>query len=247
MKILFITTAHNSLSQRLYVELTQKKHHINVLIAVDEEAMCNAVEKFKPELIICPMLKSAIPKQIWMQHVCLIVHPGIVGDRGASSLDWAIMEDCENWGVTILQAAEEMDAGDIWAYKSFKMRNASKSALYRLEVTEAAVVAVLEAVTNFESKSFIPTPLNYDNYSVRGTLRPSMKQSDRKIDWNESTEFISRKIRAADSFPGVIDTIYDEEYFLYGVYEEDFLKGIPGTIIGQREGAICIATGNGAV
>ena len=52
--------------------------------------MLGAVEEHAPELIIAPMLKVAIPKIIWARHTCLIVHPGVKGDRGPSSLDWAI-------------------------------------------------------------------------------------------------------------------------------------------------------------
>jgi len=55
------------------------------------------------------------------------------------------------------------------------------------------------------------------------------------------------KIRAADSQPGVLDTIYGKAYYLYGVHEEAILKGTPGEIIAQREGAICRATVDGAV
>jgi putative two-component system protein, hydrogenase maturation factor HypX/HoxX len=43
------------------------------------------------------------------------MHPGIKGDRGPSSIDWAIMENSREWGVTALEADAETDAGDIWS------------------------------------------------------------------------------------------------------------------------------------
>ena len=49
-----------------------------------------AVVRHQPQLIVCPMLKTIIPESIWARHRCLIVHPGPKGDRGPSSLDWAI-------------------------------------------------------------------------------------------------------------------------------------------------------------
>ncbi len=33
MKILFLTSAHNSLSQRLLIELTDRGHHVSVALA----------------------------------------------------------------------------------------------------------------------------------------------------------------------------------------------------------------------
>ena len=90
MKILFLTTAHNSLSQRLLIELTDRGHDVAVTLASNDEAMLKGAAENEPELIIAPMLKASIPKAITEKHLCLIVHPGIMGDRGPSSLDWAI-------------------------------------------------------------------------------------------------------------------------------------------------------------
>jgi putative two-component system hydrogenase maturation factor HypX/HoxX len=55
------------------------------------------------------------------------------------------------------------------------------------------------------------------------------------------------KLRAADSSPGVLDVIGGTEYYLFGGYEEDELRGAPGTIAARRDGAICRATADGAV
>jgi len=124
MHILFITTAHNSLSQRLAVELGGRGHRISLCVGATADGMIEAAARHRPELILAPMLKTAIPEQVWRRHRCLIVHPGIVGDRGPSSLDWAISLGVDSWGVTVLQADAEMDAGPIWATETFRMPDA---------------------------------------------------------------------------------------------------------------------------
>ena len=249
MRILFVTTAHNSLSQRLALELSHNGHTLAICLAISADQISRDVERHQPDLIVSPMLKTAIPEKVWRRNTCLIVHPGIKGDRGPSSLDWAISTGQEQWGVTVLQAIEEMDAGPIWASETFPMpRRASKSSLYRAEVTEAAVRAVLNAVVRFESKSFEPETLDYNRSDVTGVLRPSMRQRDRAIDWQtHSTSEIARKVRAADSSPGLQDTVIGQPVHLYGAHEEDLLTGLPGQILGQRNGAICLGTSDGAI
>ena len=251
MRILFITSAHNSLSQRLQVELADRGHAVAVHVATSDEAMGAAVDTQRPDLIVAPMLKRAIPRAIWQRHICLIVHPGIKGDRGPSSLDWAIALGEPSWGVTILQAAAEMDAGPIWAAEEFPLptRPATKCGVYRGGVTEAAVAAVLAAVARYERGGFEPEALDYRRPDVRGSLRPAMKQADRAIDWfSDPTARIVRRIRAADSSPGVLDaTLVGEEIFLYGAHEEDRLRGAPGQFVAQREGAVCVGTVDGAL
>ncbi|UKJ07181.1 enoyl-CoA hydratase-related protein [Solitalea lacus] len=251
MKIVFAVSAFNGLSQRAYVELTQAGHLIEVHQINDEQVFIEAVESFQPDLIIAPFLKKAIPTEVWKNYVCLIVHPGIRGDRGAYSLDWAIMNNEKEWGVTLLQANETMDGGDIWAYKTFKMRDLAtitKGNIYRHEVTQAAMECILEAVKKFESTYFRPEPLNYLNAEIKGTLHPVIKQKNRSFSWNDAANCIVRKIKAADSTPGVLATIGGNEYYVYGAHTEEIVKGnTPGEIIAQRNGAICIAADNGAV
>lgn len=249
MRILLISSSYNGLCQRAHVELEYLGHDISVSLALSADDVRKAVALFQPDVIICPFLKEKIPEDVWARHLCIIIHPGIMGDRGPSSLDWAIMNDEEEWGVTALQAVEDMDAGDIWATSLFRMRRGSKASLYRREVTRAAIKAMLTAIERIESRSYKPEALDYSRPDVRGQLRPLMKQGDRRIDWETDTvAAILRKINAGDSAPGVLDVINGEEYFLYGAHEENELRGWePGKIIAQRHGAICRAAIDGAV
>ena len=156
LKIVFLTTAHNSLSQRAFVELSDRGHTVSVVIASSERVMIEAIDQEQPDLVVAPMLKKVIPPSIWQKYVCIVVHPGIRGDRGPNSLDWAILNKARIWGVTLLQANAEIDAGDIWAYRTFPMPTKSKSHLYRQEVTEAAIECLLETLTKFEQENFHP-------------------------------------------------------------------------------------------
>lgn len=215
MRILFLTHAFNSLTQRLFVELRDQGHEVSVEFDINDETAVEAVKLYQPELIVAPFLKRAIPRRIWQEHVCLIVHPGIQGDRGPSALDWAILNQEPRWGVTVLQANAEMDAGDIWASSEFSMRGASKASLYRNEVTEATVEALLLALARYQAGDYNPVPLDYSDPSVRGILRPPMQQSDRAINWEtDDAETVLRKIRCADGFPGVRDNLFGRELFL---------------------------------
>src|SRR5208283_4557926 len=255
MRMLFLTSAHNSLSQRLLIELTERGHEIRVRVVATSEEMIAAASREAPELIIAPMLKIAIPEEVSSRHLCLIVHPGIKGDRGPSSLDWAIANNEKSWGVSILEAAPEFDAGPIWASHEFALEAdpPAKSSLYRGPVTEAAVRGVLEAISRIDSSelksgSWQPEKLSDALSYARGCLRPPMKQADRAIDWTrDDTATIIRKVRAADSAPGVLSTLLGTSCFLYGAHQEDRIKGPPGKVVARRDGAICIGTVDGAV
>ncbi|HEY4828979.1 MAG TPA: formyltransferase family protein, partial [Solirubrobacteraceae bacterium] len=248
LRILFVTSAHNSLSQRAYIALTEMGHDVTVQVVDSPEIIEAAVNAHRPDLVVCPMLKQFIPESVWRNHTCLVVHPGPHGDRGPSSLDWAIELGFDEWGVTVLEAVEEADAGDIWETRKFKMRPVGKSSIYRHEVRNAAVEMLVFAVHNFARGEFKPLPLDYEDPNVTGRLRPLIKQADRAIDWrSDSTAGVVRKIRAAEGHPGVLDTIAGHGFYLFNMYVERGLRGRPGDIIATRNGAICRATVDGAV
>ncbi len=248
MRILFLAHAFNSLTQRLFIELTQIGHQVSVEFDINDEVAIEAVELFKPDLVIAPFLKRAISSKIWRKHVCLIVHPGIPGDRGPSALDWAILNQESHWGITILQANAEMDAGDIWGSCKFEMPDTNKSSIYHTEVTEAVVKALLQALIHFQNGNYSAEALDYSKAKIKGQLRPLMRQASRSIDWKiDDTDTVLRKLRCADGFPGVSDKLFGRELFLYDVKEEKELTGQPGELIARCGQAVCRATIDGAV
>jgi len=248
MRILFLTHSFNSLTQRLYAELTQHGHVISIEFDINDAVTLEAVRLFRPDLIVAPYLRRAIPEAIWRQHLCLVVHPGVKGDRGPSALDWAILNGAPEWGVTVLQADAEMDAGPVWASANFPMRAARKSSLYRNEVTEAAVTSVLQAIDRYEMGKFIPVHLNESRSDAHGKWQPLVQQSDRRVDWlADDTQTVLRKIHSADGSPGIEDALLGVACRLYDACEEDSLRGVPGEIIARRHGAVCRATRDGAI
>lgn len=243
MRILLLIHGFNSLSQRMFVELQAAGHEVTIEFDINDDLTREAVTLFTPDVIIAPYLKRAIPADIWQNHLCLIVHPGVMGDRGPSALDWAILRGLDEWGVTVLQAEADMDTGPIWDSRNFVMRKASKSSLYRTEVADMAIKGVFAALEK-QAMGGKPRPLNYNDPDVIGQLRPSALQKDRSIDWaKDTTDEVLRKLRASDGVPGV----RDGDVFLHDGHAADGLSGAAGEIIATSGPAICRATSDGAV
>ena len=248
MRILLLTHSFNSLTQRLYVELVDAGHAVAVEFDVNDRVTEEAVGAWRPDLVVAPFLKRAIPESVWRKHRCIVIHPGVPGDRGPSALDWAIVRGEREWGVTALEAIGEFDAGPIWATSSFPMRDAPKSSLYRNEVTEAAVACIRDALARLAQPGFAPMAQERGLSGLRGRTHPTMRQADRAIDWRrDDTATVLRSIRAADGFPGVRDDVAGMPCHLFDAQREGRLRGDAGAIVATRGGAICRATRDGAV
>ncbi|MDP3587516.1 MAG: hydrogenase maturation protein [Sulfuricurvum sp.] len=246
MRILLVISAFNSLSQRIFCDLRDRGETVGVTFDINDAQLIEEVTAFKPDFILSPFLKKRIPQSIWSAIPTFIVHPGIAGDRGAHALDWAIMNEEKSWGVTILRANGEYDAGDIYAHGTFTMPKATKASAYRNAVSTLASKLVEELFESLNDSTFIP--MSQQEHSLHGSPHLVMTQLDRRIDWeNDTTDEILKKIHAGDSHPGVIDTILDLECFLYGAHQEATLRGGIKEILAKREGAICIGTRDGAL
>ncbi|MFN4341322.1 MAG: hypothetical protein ACK4FE_04715 [Azonexus sp.] len=78
MRILFLTHRCNSLD----CALTARGHQVSIEFDISDSVTEEALALFKPDLLLAPFLKRAIPESVWSRHRCLIVHPGLPGDRG---------------------------------------------------------------------------------------------------------------------------------------------------------------------
>ncbi|MGW5681917.1 enoyl-CoA hydratase-related protein [Nonomuraea sp. NPDC003754] len=249
MRILLLVSAFNGLTQRAWIELREAGHEVTVELAISEEVMLEAVSLAKPDLIICPFLKDRVPERLWREHRVIIIHPGPRGDRGPSSLDWAILDGERRWGVTALQAAEEMDAGPIWGWREFALPEdpMRKSSLYNGLVTDAATELVLEVARKAEDPSFVPAPLDYGRPEVWGRLRPAMRRADREFSWAESSDRVVRRIRAADGAPGAAAVLCGMDVRVFDARLGPQLLGQPGSVAARRGGAVLVHTGDGTV
>ena len=263
MKILLLCSSFNGLTQRVWLELRGAGHDVSWTVADGDDVLCATVDAVDPDLILCPFLRERVPDAVWRGRRTVILHPGPVGDRGPSSLDWAISDGEAEWGVTALSAIAEMDAGPIWGTRTFPLPAAPlrKSALYVGPVADAAVELALEVAEKAAQADFVPEPVDAD--SAPGRWRPAMSQSDRAFSWSDPTAHVLRRIRAADGAPGVRTelaglavSVFDahcgaaqlpEAQLSEGRVAEGRHGGEPGTIALRRAGAVLVRTGDGAV
>jgi putative two-component system hydrogenase maturation factor HypX/HoxX len=249
MRVLLLCSAFNGLSQRAWLALRARGHDVTVELALDEATMTSAVRVFDPDLIICPFLRERVPAEVWGRVRTIIIHPGPKGDRGPSSLDWAIAEGASRWGVTALQAVEEMDAGPIWGTLTFPIDGSppAKSSLYNGPVADAAIELIGEVVEKAADPAFEPEPLDSTRSDVIGSLRPAMRAADRHFSWSDDTATIVRRIRAADGSPGVRTSLCDVPVAVFDAHPGPPMLGEPGVVVRRHHDAVLVHTGDGSV
>jgi putative two-component system hydrogenase maturation factor HypX/HoxX len=252
MRLLLLSHLFNGLTQRLFVELRAAGHELSVEFDIADSLTEEAVALWQPEVVIAPFLKRRIPESVWSRRLCLVVHPGPPGDRGPSALDWAVLRGDREGGVTVLQAIGEYDAGPVWAWRPVALRaEATKSSLYRREVTQAAVAAVFDALARVVPGGTGPQPPPALPPRLGG-WQPPVRQADRALDWaRDDAAAVLRRIRSADGAPGLQAELFGSGCRLYDAHPacaDDLARaphGAPGVPLARRGPALLLRTADG--
>ena len=143
-------------------------------------------------LISCSEIISETDR--WLFKKTLVIHASdLPCGRGWSPHIWQIIEGCEQLVVTLLEAEDKVDSGDIWQQDKI---NISKNALYS-EINHALFDAELKlmdfAISNFETIN--PMPQDQD---VEPTYYPKRIPEDSEIDTTQSIETQFDLIRVCD-------------------------------------------------
>jgi len=240
MRITLLVTSFNALSQAVYLQLRDDAHEVDVVYATsltrDEE-----IAAFHPDLILCPFLRHYIPASIYERYATFVFHPGIKGDRGAYSLEWALWKEKASWGGVWLKATKELDGGDILLQEQF-------------EVGQNESISSLMVKSSLLAESLLQTLLN-DLETIYESATPQQKRlatywkqpsiERRIMSWLNDTQQFRQAIRQYGHF-GILITIYEELFIVSQLEVADFKHDYKlGSIIFEDQALISVAMNGG--
>ena len=140
------------------------------------------------------------------------IHPSILPKyRGASPIQYALLNGDDQTGVSIISLNQNIDAGNILGQeKIFINKNDTFGYLYeKLSILGSELL--IKVINNLELKKI--KPIIQDN-SLK-TLAPKIKKEDLKICWNQSSSRIHNHIRSFDPYPGAYAILENKRIKLF--------------------------------
>ena len=138
---------------------------------------------------------------------CFNIHASLLPRwRGAAPIHRAIMMGDNLTGVTIMRVVQKLDAGDIIKQAEIQIRKNDTTEKLTKNLAELGAYLMTEVMSELGGKVELQcTP--QDEASV--TYAEKVTKEESKINWNDPSVVIGRKIRAFNSFP-VAQTEYRE-------------------------------------
>ena len=170
------------------------------------------------------------------------VHPSLLPElRGAAPVEWAILNDLKQTGVTIMRMDEGLDSGPILLQIPHDIDPEVTGGELSEHLSEMGAQALVEALALFETNGLDPHPQE----PARATYAPKLTRETAHIRWADPAERVARLVRALDPRPGAWTELDGREIKLFGArVVED--SGAPGEIRATVDG-LRIATGRRAV
>ncbi len=203
------------------------------------------LREYEPEIIVVAAFGQILPEVIlnMPKYGCLNVHASLLPKyRGASPIQWTVINGDTVTGVTTMRMDAGVDTGDIIAKREVAVaEDETGGSLFDKLAKEGAALCV-ETMEMLENGTACFT--KQDDAQSTHTAMITKELGD--IDWNRPAEEIERLIRGLNPWPSAY-TYLDGRTFK--IWKSRVLQGhenvLAGTILRADKNGICVQTGAG--
>ena len=176
---------------------------------------------------------------------CINIHASLLPQyRGSAPYQWAVLDGCEETGVTAMYLCREMDAGDMIdvAKTPIGSDETAGELLDRLTVLGADLLS--STLTKIENDQAVATPQDHS----LATYAPMLDKSMCPIDWTKTAQQVHDHVRGMNPWPVATTELTGKRFKVYATcVVADAPKAEPGTILCLTKTGLQIACGEGAV
>ena len=154
-----------------------------------------------PDLIVLASYGKILPQAMleiaplgnWNLHGSLLPKY-----RGASPIQYALLNGERETGVTLMEMVAEMDAGDIYLQATEPIHPDDDYGTLEARLAARAASLLLEGLERLQAGTLTRTPQDH----AAATYAPLITKDDARIRWEESAERCCNRIRAFSPKPG---------------------------------------------
>ena len=203
------------------------------------------VKELNPDVIITLAYGQIVPQDLLdiPRLGCINLHGSLLPKyRGAAPIQYALMNNDEETGMTLMKMVKEMDAGEMYAIEKVSISKEDNSTSLFKKMGEAALTLILRELPNYLDDKLPGIP--QDESLV--TFAPSIKPEEEKLDLNKSKEELFGYIRALSDAPGAYLYLHEQKLKIFRseIISSEML-GQVGEIVKADKKGLYIQTING--
>jgi methionyl-tRNA formyltransferase len=204
--------------------------------------------ELRPDLVILAFVTDIIPEALLdippIGTICY--HPSLLPrHRGASGINWAVIQGDTRTGLTILWVDKGIDTGPILLQKEIDITPADTTgSLYFNSLFPLGIEALVEAVDLIKSGE--APKISQDD--ALATYEPPCDDRVAAVDWSKPASDVYNLVRGCDPQPGAYSTLKGKKIKFYKAsLIEATEETSPGQVISIGAGEVVVALKGGAL
>ncbi len=205
------------------------------------------IRDLAPELIVVAAYGRILPDDILAQPPkgCINVHSSLLPKfRGAAPINWAILAGEKETGVTVMDMAHDLDAGDIILQEATPIGSDETAAeLYdRLALLGGSLV--VRAVEQIAAGEVQRRPQDHE----KATLAPMLSKELSPMDWTRPAQALHDQVRGLLPWPCAVTELDGVRCkVLKTAMTGEHTAKVPGAVVQADKHALKLACGDGGV
>ena len=178
------------------------KHNLTVLQPqrARDEAFVQELKRYNPDAIVVVAFGQILPESIlhMTKYGCINVHASLLPQyRGASPIQWAVIDGCKKTGVTTMLMDEGIDTGDILMIREYELAKKETGGSLFDKLSLLGAELLIETLKGIEADSIKPIKQDDEKSSYVKMLTKAMGH----IDFTKNANEIERLIRGLNPWP----------------------------------------------
>ena len=218
-----------------------------------DEAFIEELKALNPDIILVAAYGKLLPKALldMPKFGCINVHASLLPKyRGASPIQWAVLNGDEKSGVTIMHMAETMDTGDIIMTKEVMLTAEETAGSLHDKLADIGGPLLIEAMDALETGRAPRIRQNEEEATHVRMLDKTMGN----LDFSQPAVQLERWIRGLNPWPTAYTKLDGKMLKLWKaevVSTEELAKEVknqkPGTILAVAKDSFDVLTGDGVL
>jgi methionyl-tRNA formyltransferase len=205
-----------------------------------------------PDLIVVAAYGQILPQRLLdiPKFGCLNVHTSLLPKyRGAAPIQWAILNDEKETGVTIMRMDAGLDTGDIISQRSTPIDPADNAETLHDRLAGMGARLLVEVIPEYVMGRLLPRKQDAEGSSYARKIT----KEDGHLAWTMPSRAVWNRVRAFTPWPGAYSfwrPTLDAKPLLLKIWDSqvaEWAAGEPGTILTAEGPDLMIACGAGAL
>jgi methionyl-tRNA formyltransferase len=209
------------------------------------EDFIGQLKELQPDLIAVAAYGQILPKAILElpRFGCLNVHTSLLPKyRGAAPIQWAILNDEPETGVTIMKMDAGLDTGGILTQTATPIRAEDNAQTLHNRLGELGAALLVSTIRDSVAGKITPRPQPAEGVSVARKLT----KEDGRLDWTQPARTLWNRVRAFTPWPGAHTHLPGHpQPHLLKIWRTETIEagGAPGEILAAEKSGLVVACG----